>query len=166
MFMSEGLIAELKHESVATRKLLERVPDASLDWQPHAKSMSLRRLASHMADIPKLAVPILTLPGLDFSQAPPPKPTLYSGRAELVAGFDEKVALAIKALTGVTDETMAEPWTLTPPKSAPITMPRAAALRSMLMNHLVHHRGQLTVYLRLLDVPLPAVYGPSADEAA
>jgi uncharacterized damage-inducible protein DinB len=160
------LIGEFDHEMANTRKTLERVPDAKFDWKPHAKSFSLGALAGHIAFIPFWARDTIQKPDFDVNPAgghvaqPPP----LQNRADVLAFFDKGVAEARAALQGASDQTLMAPWSLLSGGKAIFTMPRVAVLRSMIMNHLVHHRGQLTVYLRMNDLPVPALYGPSADE--
>jgi uncharacterized damage-inducible protein DinB len=166
MAMNQALIGEFDYEMANTRKTLERVPDAKFDWKPHAKSFSLGALAGHIAFIPFWARDTIQKPDFDVNPVgghvaqPPPLKT----RADVLAFFDQGVAAARAALQGASDEALMAPWSLLSGGKAIFTMPRVAVLRSMIMNHLVHHRGQLTVYLRMNDLPVPALYGPSADE--
>ena len=168
MGMNQALIGEFDHEMANTRKTLERVPDAKFDWKPHTKSFSMGALAGHIAFIPHWATVTIEKPEFDVNptggqpmQTPPMKT-----RADVLAFFDKSVADARAALMAVSDQSLMVPWSLLSGGKAIFTMPRVAVLRSMIMNHMVHHRGQLTVYLRLNDVPVPALYGPSADETA
>ncbi len=163
MAISDSLIAELKHEVIATRKVLERVPDDRLEWRPHAKSWDFIHLASHVATILEWVEPTLDLEEMILPENY--KPWLGTSSAELVAKFDESVAKAIKHLSGYQDSELMKPWSLRDAQQVYFTLPRVAVLRSFVMNHLVHHRGQLTIYLRLNDIPMPAIYGPSADES-
>lgn len=164
MSIGQGLLPELDHEMAGTRRVLERVPMDRYDWTPHSKSFSLGRLANHLARIPNWGFVTMTETGFDFAQpvavAPPAAAT-----SELLALFDDKVAAARREIAAATDAAMAEPWTLRNGEHLLFTLPRAVVLRNLVFNHAVHHRGQLTVYLRLLDVPVPGLYGPSADEA-
>ncbi|MBI5091198.1 MAG: DinB family protein [Candidatus Hydrogenedentes bacterium] len=163
MRIAASLISELSYESANTRKLLARVPNEHLGWKPHAKSMTLAHLASHVAEIPQYVPPTVTANELVFDPATY-KPTICGSAAEILALHDAAVKDAEQALKSVTDAQMMENWTFRTPTETLFTMPRIAVLRSMVLSHIYHHRGQLTVYLRLKDVPLPALYGPSADE--
>jgi uncharacterized damage-inducible protein DinB len=164
MSLCKSLTAELRQEAKATRRLLERVPEGSLGWKPHEKSMSLGRLAGHVAELPSLIVPALTQDELNFA-ASSFQPFVPSSTAELLEKFDHNIDAAAELLSGQTDEKMGESWRLGSGEQTFFAGPRAAAVRMLALNHVVHHRGQLSVYLRLLDVPLPSIYGPSADEA-
>jgi uncharacterized damage-inducible protein DinB len=164
MSLCQALAAELQQEAKTTRRILERVPEGSFDWKPHDKSMSLGRLAGHVAELPSLIVPALTQDELDFA-AGTYQPFLPSSTAELLEKFDGNIDKAVELLGGQTDERMGESWRLGSGEQTFFNGPRAAAVRVLALNHVVHHRGQLSVYLRLLDVPVPSIYGPSADEA-
>ena len=164
MSLGQNLLPEFDHEMAGTRRVLARVPMQRYDWTPHAKSFSLGRLANHLAGIPRWGVVALTAPEFDFAQPGPAASPATTGEA-LLAGFDDKVAAARAALAGAADAAFAEPWTLRNGEHVVFTLPRAVVLRNLVFNHNVHHRGQMTVYLRLLDVPVPGLYGPSADEA-
>jgi uncharacterized damage-inducible protein DinB len=145
-----------------TRKLLERVPEDRLSWKPHDKSYSLGQLAQHVANIPYWGQLTLEQPGLDLL-AYPPLAELGS-RAAILQLFEEKSGATRKALLGKSDAELMAPWSLKRGADTMFTMPKATVWRTFVMNHLVHHRGQLSVYLRQQDVPLPSMYGPSADE--
>ncbi len=162
MSLSKALAEELRQEAVSTRKMLERVPEDAFDWKPHEKSTSLGRLAGHIVQLPGMVSPIMTMDELDFANVPPFTPASAS---ELVEKFDENIADAIGQLQGQPDENLQKPWRLLINGHELFQMPRAAFIRSVMLNHLIHHRGQLSVYLRLRDVPLPSVYGPTADES-
>ncbi len=167
MAISQALLPEFDHEMATTRKTLERVPDEKWDWAPHSKSMKLGRLATHLAEAPGWAIPTIGRAELDLSPpgAPAPyQPVSTSNRAEALAMFDKNVAEARTAIAGASDEHLFQTWSLLMGGKAVFTMPRVAVIRSMVLNHIIHHRGQLSVYLRLLDVPVPSIYGPSADE--
>ena len=166
MPISQALLPEFDQEMANTRKSLERVPDGKFAWKPHEKSMTMGRLASHCAEIPGWAIPTIQQDELDLAPpgAPPFQPTVANTTAELLAIFDKNVAGARAALADVSDEHLMKTWSLLMTGRAIITMPRVAVIRGMVMNHLIHHRAQLGVYLRLNDVPVPATYGPSADE--
>ena len=164
MSMCETLAAEFQQEARTTRRLLERVPEESFGWKPHEKSMSLGRLAAHVAELPELVIPALTRDELDFA-AGDFKPFEPQSTAELLEKFDRNIAAAVEALQQQPDERMGDQWRLRSGDHVLFEMPRAMVVRFVGLNHVVHHRGQLSVYLRLLDVPLPSIYGPSADEA-
>ncbi|MEQ1759160.1 MAG: DinB family protein [Vicinamibacterales bacterium] len=162
MAIVDALLPELDHEIAVTRKLLERVPDDRSDWKPHIKSYSLGQLATHVANLPHWGVITISQAELDMDGAG--VAAVAASRAALLAAFDEKSTAFRAALTGRTDAELMVPWTLKQSGKIIFSMPKAAVLRSFVMNHLIHHRGQLSVYLRQLDVPLPSIYGPSADE--
>ncbi len=162
MTIAERLLPELDHEMATTRSLLAIVPDDRADWRPHPKSMTLGELAKHVAEIGSaLSRAVVGAPGLDFATMPP-RPG-YQGTAKMVADFDTGLAAFRAALAKVPDEAMMETWTLSAGDKVILAMPRIATLRTLIMNHMIHHRGQLSVYLRELDVPLPSIYGPTAD---
>jgi uncharacterized damage-inducible protein DinB len=158
-----ALVAELENEAVATRRVLERVPQEHLDWRPHAKSMSLAQLAHHVASIPGAIARLGAADEFDAARAnfePEPAPSA----AALLPTLEASVATAKEFLAGLTEASAAAPWRLTHQGREVFTLPRLGFLRTVGFNHWYHHRGQLCVYLRLLDVPVPAVYGRSADE--
>jgi len=163
MPQKDALIAELKQEAVNTRKMLERVPEDKFLWKPHEKSMTIGRLASHIAEIPVWINRTLTANEFDFATASMVR-TTYENRAALLKVFDEKQAEAIAALQNTTDELLNETYSVRRGEQVMFAMPRKVMLRNFAFNHLIHHRGQLSVNLRLLDVPVPGMYGPSADE--
>jgi uncharacterized damage-inducible protein DinB len=144
-----------------TRKTLERVPADKWDWKPHPKSGTLGWMASHIATLPNFTTTIIETSELDIGSAKQPK---VNTPADLVKVFDEQRDRARKAIAGVTDEQLKEIWTLKWDGKVLFAMPKYNVLRGMCFNHLIHHRAQLTMYLRALDVPVPALYGPSADE--
>ena len=162
MTIADTLIMELEREAQTTRKLLERVPDDKLAWKPHAKSMSLGRLAQHVATTPGFISGMARLDGYDVEKFAEP-PALESAAA-LGAAMEESVAQAKANLAATDDAAMMADWSFRRGGHAIMTIPRIGVYRSILFNHLYHHRGQLSVYLRLLDVPVPPIYGPSADE--
>jgi uncharacterized damage-inducible protein DinB len=164
MRLCEALAAELRQEAKTTRRLLERVPEESFGWKPHEKSMTLGRLAAHVAELPELIIPALTQPELDFASGAF-KPFNPESTAALLEKFDRNIEAAAGLLEKQADEQMGEKWKLRSGDHVLFEMPRAAVVRFVGLNHVVHHRGQLSVYLRMLDVPLPSIYGPSADEA-
>jgi uncharacterized damage-inducible protein DinB len=163
MSIAAGLLQELEHEAQTTRKLLERVPDNRLAWRPHEKGRTLGDLAMHVAMVPGSVVDFVSRPtptqAPDFADPPAPATT-----PELVHAFDESVAKAKRILSGMSDAAATETWRLMRGERELVAVPRAAFMRSVLLNHWYHHRGQLSVYLRFLGVPLPSIYGPSADE--
>ena len=162
MAMSDSLLGEFDNEMAATRKTLERVPEDKFGWKPHAKSFSFQELASHLANIPAWVDSML---GQDSYTVPEDfKTPQASSTAELVKFFDENVAAARKALASTTDQAFNAPWTLKSRDQEYFTLPRIAVYRSFIISHSIHHRAQLGVYLRLNDIAVPAVYGPSADE--
>jgi uncharacterized damage-inducible protein DinB len=162
MSLVDHLLPEFDHEMATTRKLLERVPVDRLSWKPHAKSFSLGQLAQHVANIPYWGQLTIEQSELDLA-ANPPLAELQS-RGAILKLFEERVAATRKALLGRSDAEMMASWTLKQGDHTVFTMPKATVWRSFVMNHLVHHRGQLSVYLRQQDVPVPSMYGPSADE--
>jgi uncharacterized damage-inducible protein DinB len=157
-------LGDFEQEMAQTRRILERVPDDRFDWKPHAKSGALGQLAAHVASLPRLALTILETEGLDFAARPPKPPQVPADRDGLLHAFDEQVAAVRAALGAATDEALGATWTLRNGEHVIVTGTRASLFRTMGLSHLIHHRGQLSVYLRLLDVPLPGMYGPSADE--
>jgi len=163
MPQKDAFIAELKQEAVNTRKMLERVPEDKFLWKPHDKSMTIGRLASHIAEIPVWVNRTLLANEFDFATASTVRNT-YENRAALLKVFDEKQADAIEALQNATDEMLDAAYSVKRGEQVMFTMPRRVLLRNFAFNHLIHHRGQLSVNLRLLDVPVPGMYGPSADE--
>jgi uncharacterized damage-inducible protein DinB len=163
MAITDALLPEFDKEMTTTRKLLERVPEDKFAWKPHQKSMSLVELATHLATLPSWGAVTLNQGEIDMGGANPN--TAVVSRADLLARFDKNVADTRAALAGKSDAEMMAPWSLKQNGQTLFTMPKTAVWRSFVVNHLVHHRGQLSVYLRLNDVPVPAMYGPSADEA-
>ena len=162
----DAFLAELDYEGGTTRRLLERVPEERLDFRPHAKSMRLGRLAGHLAELPGWAAV-----GLERDAVPMAIEggggTLFepTGHGELLARFDAGVASFREKARGIGDEQLREPLRLMRGERVFVELPRRVILRSVFLNHLIHHRGQLSVYLRLLDVPVPSIYGPTADES-
>ena len=162
--IKDGLLADYDHEMGMTRRLLERVPDDRLTWQPHEKSMTLGGLATHLGNIPNWGGTILNEMSFDLETAPP-NAAARTSRAEILAAFDEARART-RAWMDKTDAEYVAPWKLTRGGHEVFTVPRVAAFRNFVIHHIIHHRGQLSVYLRLINVPVPAIYGPSADEGA
>jgi uncharacterized damage-inducible protein DinB len=162
MPLNQALLPEFDHEMANTRKSLERIPDGKSDWKPHPKSTTLNGLATHLATIGQWAEAIVGQDSFDVASAPPQPP--LKSKAEILAAFDKSAATARKAIAGASDEQLMKPWSLLSKGKNIFTLPRVAVLRSFIMNHTIHHRAQLGVYLRLNDVPVPSIYGPSADE--
>ena len=163
MRIIEALAMEYEHETALTRKTIERVPEDKYDWKPHHKSMSARSLASHLAAIQGWAKSVMEGDGVDIG----PGEKAFEGRdkADILGTFDTLVADSLKLMkSGLSDEDLMKPWTLSMAGRKIFEMPRVQVLRAWVLNHQIHHRAQLTVYLRLLDVPVPSIYGPSADE--
>lgn len=163
MSINTALLAELKHESVNTRKILERVPTDKLDWRPHDKSMKLGRLATHIAKTLVWFDRILNADEFNFATTSYIDENKESTEAILKL-FDEQLSNAIKFLENASDETLNAIWTLRRGEHIYFQVPKKVNLRNFAFNHIYHHRGQLSVYLRLLDIPVPGMYGPSADE--
>ena len=166
MSLNDAILPEFDHEMATTRRLLDRLPEAQTAWQPHPKSMTLGRLASHLAEIPAWVAS--TLKADSFDTAPPGGtsyvPPSLGSRHEILALFDKNSAMARAAIAGTSDGEYMKPWSLMRGGKIVFTMPRIGVVRSFLLNHLIHHRGQFTVYLRMKNVSLPSVYGPTADE--
>jgi uncharacterized damage-inducible protein DinB len=162
MPIAEMLLPEFDQEMKSTRKLLECVPDGKFDFKPHEKSMPLGQLAAHVGQMPEYVINTLKMERLDFTGEE--KPSLPTTRKELLDAFDKNAAEARELLAKASDSDLAKIWTLTYMGKQVFSMPRTAVLRSMCLNHLYHHRGQLGVYLRLNNVAIPGMYGPSADE--
>lgn len=162
--LARPLLGELEREAAATRSMLERIPRERLSWQPHEKSMSVARLASHLADILGYASGVLGASEIDLDTVP--RPATAETVAEVLERFDRNVAAAGAALRDCADSHLLEKWRLASGGRLLFEAPRIAALRGFVLSHAIHHRGQLSVYLRLLEVPLPQVYGPTADESS
>ncbi len=156
------LLAELEQEAPATRRVLARVPADRLDWRPHERSMSMGQLANHLAQLPKAIVAAALQPSFDPGALPPLAPP--ADTKALLVTFDDAMTYARATLGGMPDADLDIPWKVMRGETVVMTMPRGAVFRTILLNHSYHHRGQLTVYLRLNGIPLPSVYGPSADE--
>ena len=163
MNLSESMLEELKHESLGTRRILTAIPAEQLGWQPDQKSMTLGRLAAHIAEIPGWLQHTINQDELDFATADF-APTPLEDVAALMKAFEDNLAKGLAALHGASDEKMLGLWRLRNGEQVFFQMPRVGVVRGMILNHMVHHRGQLSVYLRLLQVPVPGMYGPSADE--
>jgi uncharacterized damage-inducible protein DinB len=164
--ISQALLPEFDMEIASTRKTLERVPEDKPDFRPHDRSMPLARLAAHVAEVPTWAIMTLTQDEFDINPAEGPKytPFVMTTRKDLLARFDEDVKKTREALAAASDESMMKTWTMKSGGKHVMAMPRVAVLRSFVMNHMIHHRAQLGVYLRMNNVPVPSIYGPSADE--
>lgn len=163
MAIVEAMMREFDREASSTRALLERLPEDGLDWKPHEKSMALDLLASHLGEIPRWGVRTINEEGIDIDPDSY-QPTVKKTRDEILAFFDENLKAFKTAMTATNDGVLMQPWTLKRSGQKVMSMPKVAVLRAWIFNHMIHHRGQLSVYLRLKDVPLPQTYGPSADE--
>lgn len=163
MSLNQPLISEIKHEAANTRKILERIPMENAEWRPHTKSTTIGRLATHVAELPGWITMIANTDSMNFGNGNYKSPTA-SNREELLAIFDKNVDDAVKSLEGMTEDHMKESWALLNGDRKIFEQPKAAVIRSFSMNHMLHHRAQLSVYLRLNDIPVPGMYGPSADE--
>jgi uncharacterized damage-inducible protein DinB len=166
MPLRDSFLPEFEHEMETTRKTLERVPEDKTTWKPHNTSMPMGRLAGHIAEMAGFAAQ--TFEGDSFDFAPPggqpSQPTQMTSRKQLLEIFDTNVAKAKAAIGKASDEDMQKTWTLLNGGKTFLAMPRIALLRGMILNHVIHHRGQLSVYLRMNQVPVPSIYGPSGDE--
>jgi uncharacterized damage-inducible protein DinB len=165
MGIAASILPEFDHEMANTRKTLERVPDEKFDWRPHEKSFAMGALASHLANLPGWTNVTADLD--EFDMAPggvPMKTPECHSRQEVLEVFDKNVGAARAAIESASDERLMGPWTLLADGQRVLSMPRIGVLRSFVMNHTIHHRAQLGVYLRLNDIPVPSIYGPSADE--
>ena len=165
MPIAQMLVPEFDHEMATTRTLLERVPEDAAEWKPHPKSMSMGHLASHIASMPRWTSAIVQQKEVDFASptaadfATPP----FKSTRQLVEAFDRNIQEARTVIAAASDGELAIPWALRNGGHTIFSLPRAGVLRSFIMSHIIHHRGQLSVYLRLRDVPLPSIYGPTAD---
>jgi uncharacterized damage-inducible protein DinB len=162
MSMIDGLLQELEREAATTRRVLERVPEHQLQWRPHPKARTLGELALHVAMVPGAVARLAAAPSP--AQAPEFVDPSPKNAAELLPALDESLATAKQVLGGMDDGTLMSTLRMMKAERELFAVPRAALLRSIMLNHWYHHRGQLSVYLRELDVPLPSIYGPSADE--
>lgn len=166
MRLSEALLPEFEHEMANTRKTLERIPEDKFDWKPHEKSTAMQGLGTHLANIPTWAVHAIEKDELDIAPVGGPafKTEAATSVAEMLETFDKNVASARAAIESASDEHLFQSWTLLHGGKTILTMPRINLLRTFVISHTIHHRAQLGVYLRLNDVPVPSIYGPSADE--
>ncbi len=162
MAIKDTLLAEFDHEMGTTRRLLERIPDPQLGWKPHDKSMTMEGLATHLSNLPNWGTTILNDLSYDLA-AGPPNLTASASRDDILSNFDSAVAKTRAALDK-TDAELGAQWKLTRGDQEMFSLPRAVAFRTFVLYHVVHHRGQLSVYLRLNNIPVPAIYGPTADE--
>jgi uncharacterized damage-inducible protein DinB len=163
MSIAGSVLPEFDQEMATTRTMLERVPETRAQWTPHVRSRTLGQLASHIGNLPRLGLIAMEADELDLSETGSGRSPEFDTTANLIRTFDENVRRARAAIEAASDSDMMEPWTLRRAGRTVWTLPRAAVLRSFILSHMIHHRGQLSVYLRLNDVPLPSVYGPSAD---
>lgn len=164
MPLIDALLPEFDREMGQTRKVLDRVPDGQFDWRPHPTSVTLGRLAEHLAEMPLWGTMTMTQSALDMTTPRPPDYVSPATRAEALAMFDTNLKTGRAHLVNKTDAEFDAPWTLKAGGKEVFTMPKAAVMRNFVLNHMVHHRGQMTVYLRMLGVPIPSIYGPSGDE--
>ena len=162
MTQMQSLLKELERESVTTRKMLERVPDNRYDWKPHEKSMSLQRLATHVAEIPSWIDAVLNTSEMDFAKNEY-KPTIVKNNTELMGFFETSLVKGKEVLSKSSDDLLKETWTMRNGDQVYDTSPKDEVLRGVFCQ-VVHHRAQLGVYLRLLNIPIPGSYGPSADD--
>jgi uncharacterized damage-inducible protein DinB len=166
MAISTSILPEFEHEMANTRKILAIVPEGEAGWKPHPKSTSLGQLALHLSNIPHWTSVTIERTELDLAPPDGPRyePPKFQSLAKSLAAFDDNVARGKAAIAGASDADWMVPWSLKFGGNTIFTLPRVAVLRSFVLSHMIHHRGQMTVYLRLRDVPLPGIYGPSADE--
>jgi len=164
MPLVDALLPEYDREMGLTRRALERVPDGQFDWKPHPTSVTLGRLAEHLAEMPLWGTMTMTQSELDMATPRPPDYRSPATRDAVLAMFDANHKTGRGHLVGKTDPEFFAPWTLKSGGKEVFTMPKAAVMRNFVLNHMIHHRGQLTVYLRMLGVPVPSIYGPSGDE--
>ena len=166
MTISETLLPEYDQEIAGARRTLERVPADRFDWKPHPKSLSMISLAAHMAGLPSFATLTIERDDVDTAPGGPmDPPPLPADTAALVATLDKTAAAARAALARASDAELMKPWSMLTNGTIVFTLPKVVVLRTFVMNHLIHHRAQLGVYLRMNDIPVPSLYGPSADEA-
>lgn len=163
MTIGGGFWKELEHEAIATRKILERLPADKFGWKPHEKSMTLGRLAGHIIEMIGWTGPTIKQDGIDFATMEH-TPKEYTSTASMLEDFDKNIADSKAILSNVGDAEMFKTWFMRNGETLYFEMPKIAVMRSFVMNHIIHHRGQLSVFIRLLDIPVPEIYGPSADE--
>ncbi|MGB4775819.1 MAG: DinB family protein [Daejeonella sp.] len=163
MNLIEYLVTELEEEGAKTRKMLMLVPFENVAWKPHVKSMSIGHLSAHIAEIPSWINITIDTPELDFATMNYTAPKI-SSNTELIAFFDSTLQKAVDQLKVTSEETLEDPWTLRNGEHIFINLPKRQVIRTLVLNHIIHHRAQLSVFLRLLDIPLPGIYGPTADD--
>ena len=163
MTIAGAMAMELKHEAIATRAILERLPADKFDWKPHEKSMTLGRLAGHIIEMVGWPGPTIKQDGIDFATMNF-EPKVYTTTAAMLEDFDKNLAESLSILSNVEDAEMFKTWFMRNGETLYFEMPKAAVMRSFVLSHIIHHRGQLSVFIRLLDIPVPSIYGPSADE--
>lgn len=163
MNLNELLLGELEREAASTRKILKNVPADKMDWRPHEKSFTLSRLATHVAEIPRWMTMAITTNGYDMIATPLPRFECKDSN-ELLELFESKLSEAKEALQNATNEQLMKPWTFSAGERVVSSLSKYDTMRAWMFNHHIHHRGQLSVYLRMLDVPVPGMYGPSADD--
>lgn len=164
MLIRDALLPEFDQEMATTRRLLERIPDDKFSFKPHPKSMDMASLATHLTELVNWVPDTIGKDSIDLAAFDPSARKIAASRAELLTMFDKSVATARAALAKAENDQLMQPWSLKSGEKVFFTMPKVVVLRSFVFNHSVHHRGQLSVYLRLNDIPVPAMYGPSADE--
>jgi uncharacterized damage-inducible protein DinB len=166
MAIRDSILPEFDQEMATTRRVLDRVPEDKLDWKPHEKSYAMTDLATHLCNLPDWIGIALGQDSFDIAPpgGEPPRAKPARSHTEILSRFDQAVATARAKLSQATDDNLMQPWTLMRGGQAMFTIPRVAVLRNFVLNHSIHHRGQLSVYLRLNDIPVPSIYGPSADE--
>ena len=165
MAIAQALLPEFDHEMATTRRMLERFPEDKVEWRPHETCMTLGRLAGHVAELAGWTTVTMNQDQLEMDPSTY-KPNIVSSRAEALKQFDDSVKASRESIAGASDETLMKPWSLVAGDKAVLTMPRVAVLRSFVMNHMIHHRGQLAAFYRIAGVPIPSLYGPSKDEQA
>jgi uncharacterized damage-inducible protein DinB len=164
MPLIDTLLPEFDREMGLTRRALERVPDGHFEFKPHASSVTLGRLAEHLTEMPQWATVTMTQSGIEMTTERSPDYVRPETRAAVLAQFDTYLKAGRANVSGKTDAEFNAPWTLKAGGKEVFTMPKAAVMRNFVLNHMIHHRGQLLVYLRMLGVPVPSIYGPSGDE--
>lgn len=164
MAIIDALLPEFDREMGLTRRALERMPDGQFEWRPHPTSVTLGRLAEHLTEMPQWALMTMTQDGIEMTTQRPPEYVRPASRAAVLAQFDTYLKAGRPAVVGRTDGEFMATWTLKAGGKEVFTMPKIAVMRNFVLNHMIHHRGQFTVYLRMLGVPVPSIYGPSGDE--
>jgi uncharacterized damage-inducible protein DinB len=162
MPIAQALLPEFDYEMATTRKMIDRFPEDKVEWRPHETCMTLGRLAGHMSELAGWVVPTVNQDELVLD--PSYEPNVMKSRAETLKQFDENVKASRAAIAGASDETLMKPWSLVAGGKTVMTMPKVAVLRSFVMNHMIHHRGQLAAFYRIAGVQIPSIYGPSKDE--